>query len=233
MRRAFFLALLTCLVLPLHAQKQRDAAAKADKEWIPTGVWPFLNRRFESAEVVTGFITPKKTIVPCNIHIGKQTLMYVQNDTLMEADAGNVSRVTFKNGDVYIPIGHNVFGKIVHEDSVGKVVRVRLVDKKEFDKNAKDTRHLGSFNLGGDFGELNIDFISTYDAKPEEKPLPILDTYFFIHKLKIFEVTDKNVLENINPTRRKEYRVFTRSAEILSHNQSSVMKIWEQFFVKW
>ena len=96
----------------VHAQRS-EKAIKADKEWIPTGQWPFLLRRFEPATIVTGFINKKKTIHPCNIHIGKHTLMYVLNDTLMEADPGNVNYVEFVNGDKYVANG-NTFAKIVN-----------------------------------------------------------------------------------------------------------------------
>ena len=216
----------------LLSERSGDAKA-ADRDWVPTGVWPFLNRRFLPAEVVTGFVTKKKTVVPCNIHVGKQTLWYAQNDTLMEANAGSISRVSFVNGDVYVPLSDNAFGKVIHEDSVGKVIRLRLVDKKKFDDSANDASRMGSFSLGGDFGSLNLDLISSYVANPEEDPLPILDTFYFIYKYEIFEMTDKNILSHINPQRRKEYKAFTRSAEILSHSEASAMKIWNEFFVKW
>lgn len=240
MKRTLTLLLIsTCIVAtslaqdPDEAQQQRahEEALKADAEWIPTGVWPFLNRRFQAAEVVTGLFRKTKTVVPCNIHIGTQHLYYMQKDTLMEADPVNVSRVTFPNGDVYIPIG-STFGRIVREDSVGKVICVRLVDKEKFDESAKDASRMGSFSLGGNFGTFNMDLISAYVANSEEQPLPILDTYYFIYDLEIFEVTDKNILAHINPARKREYKAFTRSAEILSHNESSILKIWQTFFLQ-
>ncbi len=215
----------------VHAQRS-EKAIKADKEWIPTGQWPFLLRRFEPATIVTGFINKKKTIHPCNIHIGKHTLMYVLNDTLMEADPGNVNYVEFVNGDKYVANG-NTFAKIVKEDSIGRVLMVRLVDYDKFKGSANDASHMGSFTLGGDFGEISLDLIGAYVGNPDELPLPVLDTYFFVFKGEIFEVTDKNILARINQSRRKEYRAFTRSAEIISRNESSVLKIWNNFFVNY
>lgn len=221
------------IVLPVNEEKLEDAR-RADAEWIPTGVWPFINRRFQVAEVVTGFVTKKKTMVPCNIHIGKQTLWFAQRDTLMEATAGSISLVKFNNGDTYIPISQNVFGKIVQDDEgVGKVVRVRLVDKKKMDEEAMSTSQMGFFSLSGEaIGTLDIDLMSSYVGNPEEQPLPIIDTFFFIYNLEIFEFTDKNVLARIDPSRKREYKSFTRSAEIISHNQSSALKVWNEFFVK-
>ena len=149
----------------VHAQRS-EKAIKADKEWIPTGQWPFLLRRFEPATIVTGFINKKKTIHPCNIHIGKHTLMYVLNDTLMEADPGNVNYVEFVNGDKYVANG-NTFAKIVKEDSIGRVLMVRLVDYERFKGAANDASHMGSFTLGGDFGEISLDLIGAYVGNPD------------------------------------------------------------------
>lgn len=215
--------LLMCCALPLPAQ---------EPEWVPTGVWPFLNRRFMTAEVVTGFIYKKKTQVPCNIHVGTQALWYVQDDTMMVADAGLVSRVSFPNGDVYVPISSSCFAKVIIDDSVGKVVRVRTVDEEKFAERGRDASNMASFSLSGTFGNLDLDLISQYDAHPEEQPLPVLDTFYFIYNLEIFECTDKEILKRIDQTRRREYKAFTRSAEIMMHHESSVRKIWQEFFVK-
>ena len=205
---------------------------KEDRDWIPTGDWPFLNRRFMPATVVTGFVYKKKTVIPCNIHIGKHTLMFVKNDTLMEADPTNVNYVEFKNGDKYQSIG-NVFAKIIQEDSIGKILLVKMVDKSRLRQNFDDISTMGSLTIGGDFGEISLDLMPAYVNNPQEEPLPVIDTYFFIYNMEIFEVTTKNVLNHINPDRKREYKAFTRSAEIITRNESSVRKIWDNFFLKY
>ncbi len=236
-RLSFLIPALLFSVLNIKAQvlvtDTPQQQSEEDARWIPTGEWPFLNRRFLPGEVVTGMFTKHKTIVPCNIHVAKQTLWYVQNDTLMEALPGSVAMVTFKNGDVFIPITSSKFGKLVHEDSIGKVVRVREIDADKLHEESNDASRMANFNLSGNFGSLNIDLSSQYNGNPEANPLPVTDTYYFIYKLEIFPVTDKEILKRINPQRRKEYRAFTRSAEILTHNESSVMKIWNNFFARY
>ena len=232
----FLARIIFCIILlfsvSLSVGAQNDGVNKEDRDWIPTGEWPFLNRRFLPATVVTGFVNKKKTILPCNIHIGKHTLMYVQNDTLMEADPTNVNYVEFRNGDKYQSIG-NVFAKIIQEDSIGKILMVRMVDAPKLRQNFDDISTMGSLTIGGDFGEISLDLMSAYVHNPEEEPLPIIDTFFFNYNMEIFEVTTKNVLNHINPNRKREYRAFTRSAEILTHNESSVRKIWENFFLNY
>ncbi len=214
----------------IHAQEPHGNASKTD--WIPTGEWPFINKKFLPATVITGYIHKKKTICLCNIHVGKQTLYYVMNDSLMEANSYNVNYVEFNNGDKYQSLG-NVFAKIIQEDSIGKVLMVRLVDESKLRKNFNDISAAGSLTIDGDFGEIALDLMPAYIHNPEEEPLPIIDKFFFNYNMNIFEVTYKNVLNHINQNRKKEFKAFTRSAEILTHNESSVRKIWDNFFVKY
>ena len=208
-------------------------------EWQPTGVWPFVHRRFETATVVSGFVKPHKTMVPCNIHIGNQTLWYVQNDTLMEAMPGSVLRVEFTEG-VYIPIGGNKFGKIIRDDSIGgslaRVIKVEEVDSRELKRNTLENSQVTSSMLasaGGLFSSLAAR-ISDANAgiKAEEQPIPLNYLYYFVYKNEVFEASERNILKHIDPARKKEYKAFTRSAEVISKNESSIMKIWENFFLK-
>ena len=66
----------------------------------------------------------------------------------------------------------------------------------------------------------------------EAEPLPMVDVFYFQVRGEIFPFTTKNVLERIDQRRRKEYRAFTRSAEIISSNESSAVKVWREFFLK-
>ena len=123
---------------------------------------------------------------------------------------------------------------LVEEMTIGQSIQVcNQVDKKKMDEEAKSISQMGSFSLSSDaFGTIGLDLMSAYVGNPEEQPLPIIDTFYFIYNLEIFEFTDKNVLARIEPSRKKEYKAFTRSAEILSHTETSALKVWNEFFVK-
>ena len=69
--------------------------------------------------------------------------------------------------------------------------------------------------------------------RQEEQPIPTVNRFYFLYGGEVFEATDRNILKRINQERRKEYRIFTRSAEIISTNLSSMLKVWENFFVKY
>ncbi len=220
-----------CCTLPVHAQDNSD--------WAPTGTWPFINKKFRTATVYTGVFNRTKTIVPCNIHVGNQTLWYSQNDTLMEAIPGTVIRVEFPNGDVYMPVGSNhELGRIVREDTIdGRVARV--IWAQVLNRKALDQRYLDYWNktqnmLQGSSFSAFTDIADTEGGRIiEEEPLPLMNLFYFQLNGEIFQATSKNIQAHINPKRKQEYRNFTRSAEIISTNKSSMMKIWEEFFLKW
>ena len=66
----------------------------------------------------------------------------------------------------------------------------------------------------------------------EEQPLPLTDEYYFQVRGEIFPATTKQILNRIDPKRKQEYRNFTRSAEIISTNESSMLKVWKEYFLK-
>lgn len=209
--------------------------AQDNKDWEPTGMWPFINRQFRTATVYTGVFKRSKTIVPCNIHVGKQTLWYSQNDTLMEAIPGTVIRVEFPNGDTYMPVGsEQMFGRIVREDSIdgniARVIHVRTLNQKALDQKYLDYLNKTQNVLQG--STLSAIADSEGGKVMEEEPLPMMNVFYFQVKGEIFPATPKNILSRIDPKRRKEYRNFTRSAEIISTNESSMLKIWKEYFLK-
>ena len=211
------------------------------KEWEPIGTWPFEYQTFQVATVYSGIYSIKKTQVPCNIHLGKQTLWFSQNNTLMEAVKGTIIRVEFKNGDVFIPVnGGECMGKIEREDTlsgkVGRVLHVRLVDQNAVDQRAIDLMNKSqnlqqsSLNLGT-WGAQLSDINATINE--EELPIPLINVFYFQYKGEIFEAKEKQILSHINPARKREYKNYTRKAEIISTNKSSMLKVWEDFFVNY
>ena len=231
MRRSVFILLTLFAVLPMRAQQ----------DWEPIGTWPFEYKNFRTAIVYTGFFKVRKTQVPCNIHLGKQTLWFSRNDTLMEAIQGSILRVEFPNGDTFIPVDENSnFGKILQQDTlngkVARVLQVRSVDQHAIDQRAVDimnnTQNLQqtSINLGNWVSQLSD---ANAAINEEELPLPLINVFYYQYNGEIFETTEKNILNRINPQRRKEYRNYTRQAEIISTNASSMLKVWNDFFVNY
>lgn len=234
MKRFLSAFLLTLLCATGVAQE------KSNKDWLPTGEWPFINKRFEVATVYSGLFSVKKTVVPCNIHIGNQAVWYVQNDTLMEANKGTVIRVVFPDSTVYVPVGMHSFGKIVREDSLkgklARIIQVVEVDQAEVDRDGKNHQAFNSSLLQGG-GGLSSLAARVADAnagiRQEELPIPTINRFYFLYDGDLFEATNQNILKHIDQSRRREYRIFTRSAEIISTNLSSMLKVWENFFVKY
>lgn len=209
--------------------------------WEPIGTWPFEYKTFRVATVYSGFYSVKKTEVPCNIHLGKQTLWFSRNDTLMEAVKGSIIKVEFQNGDTYIPVADGeCFARIIRQDTlrgkVARVLRVRAVDQNAVDKRAVDimnnTQNLQqtSLNLGSWGSQLSD---ANAAVKEEELPVPLRYSYYFQYNGEIFEAKEKQILSHINPARKKEYRVYTRRAEVISSNEKSILGVWKDFFLKY
>ena len=210
-------------------------------DWRPTGVWPFINQRFNVATVVTGFVKLKKTVVPCNIHIGNQTLWYAQNDTLMEAIPGSILRVEFLDSSVYIPVNNRLFGKIVREDSlangIGRVIKVVEVDQEELNRNAMDVLNTTASLLNSQFAGFSSLGAQIADVTGgeslEEKPIPLAVSFYFVYNGELFEASEKNILKHIDPKRKSEYRWYTRNAEVISSSEKSMLKVWQDFFLNY
>jgi hypothetical protein len=131
-------------------------------------------------------------------------------------------------------------GKIIREDSINgklcRVLHVVEVDKKEVDRTGRNVDVMTSSIL------QSSGFMSSFAAqiadanagiREEEQPIPLRNTFYFVYNNQLFEATDNNIMKYIKQSRRREYRNFTRTAEIISENASSILKIWEKFFVNY
>lgn len=211
------------------------------QDWEPIGTWPFEYKTFRVATVYSGVFNVKKTQVPCNIHLGNQTLWFSRNDTLMEALQGTILRVEFPNGDTFMPVNESQqFGKIIQQDTlcgkVARVLHVRSVDQNAVDRRAVDIMNNSqnlqqtSLNMGAWGAQLSD---ANAAINEEELPLPLINTFYYQYNGEIFEAKEKNILKHIDQSRRKEYRNYTRQAEIISNNKSSMLKVWNDFFVNY
>lgn len=201
----------------------------AQTEWHPTRDFPLLFSRMEKATVHYGIIQDREKLMPCNIHIGTakkyQVLIYAnENGVVMETDPDAVNKVEFPDG-TYIPVEHKYFGKIIREDSIGKIVMVRDLDREKLTEYQRSTMSEAS--------RIDLSLLGWRIPKEDIENLPMCVRFYFVYNMEIFEVTDKNILEHINQSRRKEYRAYTRAAELISTNESSVRRLWEDFFVNY
>ncbi|MCQ2095662.1 MAG: hypothetical protein MJY59_02840 [Bacteroidaceae bacterium] len=199
------------------------------QEWVPTEEFPLLFRRMETATIHYGLFQDHEKVAPCNISVGDdkktQTLVYINDSTtLMETDPANVNFVDFPDGR-YVPVEQNYFGKIIIEDSVGKVIMVRDLDRYKLTEATRSTLSQSS--------RINMEYMRWYVPSESDSQLPMLTKFYFVYRGNTFEVTDKNILANINQKRRKEYLAYTRAAELISTSERSIRQLWADFFVNY
>lgn len=226
---------VTALLLMLSLVLNLSAQAK----WEPTGVWPFAYRNFRPATVYFGAFKETKTTVPANIHIGKHSLWFSKNDTLLEAIPNNLRRVEFENGDTYYPLGEaNELALVLRHDTInGKIARLYQIwepDMRQINQKARDQLSTTSLLQGcvelGILNNVASAVADNIDGTPEERPLPMTSRFFIQANGTIFEATEKNILRYLGKDRKHQYLNFTRSAEIISTNASSMAKVWDSFF---
>lgn len=202
--------------------------AKA-QTFTPTSEFPFLFKRMEKAVIHYGIFQDNTKELPSNIHVGTdkkfQVLVYINPDgTPMETEPDAVNLVEFPDGK-YLPIEHKYFGKIVHEDSVGKVVKVYDLDRAKLTEHERSTI--------APMSKMNMQHFTWYVPSDGDVQLPMQTTFYFVFNSSIFEANQKNILTHINQNRRKEYRAYTRSAEVLSYSENSIIQLWKDFFVNY
>lgn len=232
MTRIALVILTLLLSLPSMGQ-----ARMGDSSWEPTGVWPFAYERFRTADIYAGVISKTKHTMPANIHLGKHTLWFSRNDTLLEAVPQTIRKVVFSNGDTYYPIGVNsdmalVLREDTINDHVARLYQIWQPDMRAINQRALDQINASSKLSGSSFGILSTvasAMADTQDATPEERALPMTSSFYFLIDGNLFEAKEKNIIQYLGKSRRSEYLAFTRSAEILSTNVSSMIKVWDTF----
>lgn len=239
---AAIMMLMAASCIEVKAQDMPESIqqhAKTDN-WEPIGVWPFIYKNFHSATIQRGLFKKIENRYPCNIHVGKSTLWFSSdNENLMEAVSNDIRRIIFDGGDVYMPIGdEHALAKVIYEGELqGKTARVFLIKKVKQD--AVDQMYIDHLNKTQNMlqGGAGAFFSHLADAgnqeDPEYMPLPMENVFYYFFNDKLFEANTKNILNNIKPERKKEYRAYTRSAEVLSTSEKSMMKVWNDFFVNY
>lgn len=61
----------------------------------------------------------------------------------------------------------------------------------------------------------------------------MVNKFYMLYNDETFEVTEGNILKHLgSKEERNAYRAFTRKAEVLYGSKTSMMTVWNTFFVK-
>lgn len=224
----FLVSFLCLTALPLHAQ---------ESEWEPVSSWPFVYQQFTSADIYT--IQGKKVSAKANIHVGQHYLWYESGTNRLAAKKGTISKVIFKDKQksTYYAINDKLC-RVLREDSInGKVARLYIseeLDKTRYNEmvrlNQQATMAIMDLPITNGVASGLADREGSYDI--DKEPLPMQRRFFMLVEGETFEATEHNILQHLSKEERKTYRSYTRSAEVLSGNRSSIENIWITFFVK-
>lgn len=231
MKKTFLLLIASVLLtLPLSAKEEKE-------EWQPIAAWPFLYKEFTNCVITTA--TNQVVKGKANIHVGNHYLWYENSaQQKMAAKEGTVAKVRFSNDDVYMPVG-NKLCKVVRTDTInGKecfILRSDEADKERFNELSRINK-MGMMALGSGIANLESMYSSVAEHEGandlDHQPLP-MNTYFYMTiNGETFPATESNILKHLEKSERPAFRAFTRRAEIIYSNESSILKVWDAFFKK-
>ncbi len=209
----------------------------ADDTWQPVPAWPFVYQDFTQAVIHT---TKGKTVnAKANIHIGRHYLWYSSNGKNLEAKKGTIKDIIFTNGNRYIDVKGKIC-RIVSEDTVsGKQYRLlhsQEVDTRRYNeivRNHKSAESSSTLDIAG-LNDMNLDMSVRESASIyEQEPLPIKDVFYIQIGNDTFEANESNIMKHLEgKEERKAYKAYTRKAEIMMGNMSSLIDVYTTFFVK-
>lgn len=212
-------------------------AMAADNEWHPIASWPFTYQDFNTAIIITS--TNQKLKAKANLHVGSHYLWYENSaKKKLEAKVGTIQKVVFPGNETYYAIDKKLC-KVLREDTInGKVCRLYVsheVDKAAFDERTKINRQaMQNLDVGiAGIADMYSEIADREGAAMiEEEPLPMRDLFYMLYGGETFLVNETNILKHLSKEERNAYRSFTRSAEIIYGNESSIINVWLTFFVK-
>lgn len=220
-------------ILAISLLSSLSLSAKTDKdEWIPVASWPFVYQEFQNATIRTK--DGKIVRGMADIHVGMHYLWYENSKKKkMAAAEGTIAKVTFSNGDIYMPVEKKLCKVIVEDTIRGQVCRVYRsdeVDKDRFNELAR-INNMGMQTM--DIAGLNDTFTQVAEHEGsnilEQNPLPMNTVFYMLYNGETFLVTESNILKRLDKSERAAYRAFTRKAEIIYGNEKSVLSIWSAF----
>lgn len=225
MRKLFtFITLLALVLIPTQVH--------ADENWRPTPSWPFVFREFQNAVIYT--INGQKTRVAANIHVDRNVLWYESKGKRLAANPDVISKVAF--GDIIFYNINKKLCRVIREDTIqGRVSRLYILEEIDRDKyNEIKAFHSQTMSI------LDNPFIRDVAATVAEtegvtdidiQPLPMYNKFFMLYNNETFEATEHNILQHLSKEERPAYRAYTRSAEVITSNRSSMENVWITFFV--
>lgn len=209
-----------------------------EPQWQPTASWPFAYEKFQSALIYTDKQSLKAM---ANIHVGTSTLWYESFGKRLQAKSDVVEKVVF--ADSTQTTYYNVLGRMCHvlsEDVInGKVSRLyvaEVLDRPRFEESVRVNRQSDMLMTGVIAGMENIaSGVADNEGmrNVDKEPLPMVNKFYMLYNDETFEVTEGNILKHLgSKEERNAYRAFTRKAEVLYGSKTSMMTVWNTFFVK-
>lgn len=212
-------------------------SAMAENSWTPTPAWPFVLAEFQESVIHTA--SGKTVKAKANIHVGSLCLWYISNGKNLEAKKGIVDKVVFADGTKYIE-AYGKLCKVIREDSInGKIHRLLCsteVEQSQYEemvRNQRAAERSSMLDIAG-LNNMNLDMsVRGSASNADQEPLPIENRFYIQLGNDTFEAVESKILKHLKDNEeRKAYRAYTRKAEIITGNLSSMLDVYTTFFTK-
>ena len=197
MKRIFIYLLLVVATLPTIAQQ-----LQVEKRVNTLLTFP----EFRKAKVLQSF--NRSVEADANIYLGKSTLIYQENDKIMEALNASIVGVEFDDTTKYIIINqaNRQMAKLIAQRNYNTLLCVTTVDMEKYKEETQGGTNLPFFEVdGGVYGPST--FLETDGDKWEDsKGYPLKDQYFFSVKGTIVPANETAIKPYISPEFKEAFK---------------------------
>lgn len=197
MKRIFIYLLLVVATLPTMAQQ-----LQVEKRVNTLLTFP----EFRKAKVLQSF--NRSVEADANIYLSKSTLIYQENDKIMEALNASIVGVEFDDTTKYIIINqaNRQMAKLIAQRNYNTLLCVTTDDMEKYKEETQGGTNLPFFEVdGGVYGPST--FLETDGDKWEDsKGYPLKDQYFFSVKGTIVPANETAIKPYINPEFKEAFK---------------------------
>lgn len=206
--------------------------AKAQEEFTPNTLWPYVYENFESGTIY--FANEKQNSSLLNIHLYGNVLHYVANDgKIYNVDVKDITKVAIGN-DTYVCNN----GKMMQVVAAKGGATLLKMEKADFDAlftstgaygaslNTYGSRDISALDLGGLNGpELG----KMMQTKKDGREISIKAEYYLKIGSKLMPANKKDIINNLDESIKGDFKTYVDKNKIKWKKENSLVKMMDFF----
>ena len=168
----------------------------------PRSKTPTAYAEFQDAKVMQSFGRFVKA--KANIFLKNASLLFIQDNQIMEANLKPVTGVLFGN-DRYVKVNDTQLGLLVMQQGYNQLIRVTTIDMDKYAAEhggGEDLPYLDMNEIGGMFFEID----SESQRREVDQGFPLQNKYYFNIRGKIIPANETKFKKFVRPEMKKAFR---------------------------